>query len=316
MSEDFEYDVTLSFAGEQRDYVEAVAAELRSQGVRVFYDNYEQVNLWGKDLYVHLDYIYRKAARYCVLFASADYAKKAWTSHERRSAQARAFEENAEYVLPARFDETEIPGIPPTIGYLHLAELDAKDLADMIVQKIGPTQRSNFFPPDPIALYDALGVHGTSEEQYARDTAVQFFLALRRMTEDERHLLLDLFIEGCASRLPENVHVSLDLLRRANGSSPAEILSTLRGLSSLGILVEEYRDPDHADDNDMIAVSWENRIAYHDEEQNDWDVEYSTQVAREMVFNSAVDRCYECAKLALKNLDFSDLAVAAEHDSH
>jgi hypothetical protein len=65
-----EYDVCLSFAGEQRDYVEQVASRLRQEGIRVFYDGYEQVSLWGKDLYEHLDWAYRRAARYC-----EDYAK-------------------------------------------------------------------------------------------------------------------------------------------------------------------------------------------------------------------------------------------------
>src|SRR3954465_7598343 len=86
----FNYDVCLSFAGEDRPYVSRVAAVLLSRGVRVFYDDYEQVDLWGKDLYVHLDDVYRSAARYCVLFVSKHYASKLWTNHERQSAQARA----------------------------------------------------------------------------------------------------------------------------------------------------------------------------------------------------------------------------------
>ena len=88
--QDHEYDVCLSFAGEDRDYVRRVASELKRKGVRVFYDEYEEVDLWGKDLYVHLDDIYKNAARYCVLFVSQHYAKKLWTNHERRSAQERA----------------------------------------------------------------------------------------------------------------------------------------------------------------------------------------------------------------------------------
>ncbi len=35
---DFQYDVCLSFAGDDRRYVKAVAKELISKGVRVFYD--------------------------------------------------------------------------------------------------------------------------------------------------------------------------------------------------------------------------------------------------------------------------------------
>ena len=52
--EHFEYDVGLSFAGQQRDYVRDFANELTSRGVRVFFDDYEKAGLWGKDLYSHL----------------------------------------------------------------------------------------------------------------------------------------------------------------------------------------------------------------------------------------------------------------------
>jgi len=131
-----EYDVCLSFAGEQRDYVERVASRLRDEGVRVFYDDYEQVSLWGKDLYEHLDWVYQRAAKYCVLFASADYAKKVWTSHERRSAQARALHDIGTYILPARFDDTEIPGLRPTIAYIDLRRTTSAELAELIVRKL------------------------------------------------------------------------------------------------------------------------------------------------------------------------------------
>ncbi len=139
-----QYDVCLSFAGEQREYVQKVAAALRERGIRVFYDDFEQVSLWGKDLYEHLDWVYRKAARYCVLFVSADYARKVWTSHERRSAQARALEENTEYVLPARFDSTEIPGLRPTVGYVDLSSITPEELAERIVAKLGPRTPMTF----------------------------------------------------------------------------------------------------------------------------------------------------------------------------
>lgn len=132
----FSYDVCLSFAGEDRDYVERVAACLNSWGVRVFYDRYETANLWGKDLYNHLDEIYRKRAKYCVIFISENYEKKLWTNHERRSIQARAFSENQEYILPARFDDTEIPGILPTVGFVSLKGLTPEAFSQLIKAKL------------------------------------------------------------------------------------------------------------------------------------------------------------------------------------
>jgi len=131
----YPYDVALSFAGEDRWYVEQVANLLREEGIKVFYDKYEQVDLWGKDLYVHLDEVYQKHAKYCVMFISQNYAKKLWTNHERQSAQARAFQERREYILPVRLDDTEIPGIRPTVGYVDGRKNRPEEIAQMILIK-------------------------------------------------------------------------------------------------------------------------------------------------------------------------------------
>jgi hypothetical protein len=83
-----------------------------------------------------LDKVYR-SARYCVMFISRHYAEKIWPSHERRSALARAVEEKGEYILPARFDATEIPGLRKTIVYVDLAGKRPEDLVSLILQKLG-----------------------------------------------------------------------------------------------------------------------------------------------------------------------------------
>ena len=62
-----EYDVALSFAGEDRGYVEQVAAHLATLGVTVFYDRYETAELWGKDLAVHLGNIYSRDSHFVVI---------------------------------------------------------------------------------------------------------------------------------------------------------------------------------------------------------------------------------------------------------
>ncbi len=130
------YDVALSFAGEDREYVEQVASNLRESGVKVFYDKHEEVSLWGKDLYTHFDDIYRNQARYMVMFVSEHYARKVWSNHERRSAQARALQEKQEYILPARFDDTEIPGLRETLGYVDLRHKTPEQLSNLICDKL------------------------------------------------------------------------------------------------------------------------------------------------------------------------------------
>lgn len=130
------YDVALSFAGEDREYVEAVATELKRLGVNVFYDRFETANLWGKDLYQHLSKVYSEMARFTVIFISENYSKKLWAKHELKNAQAKAFKENMEYILPARFDDTEIDGITSTVGYISLDKVSPVELASLIIQKI------------------------------------------------------------------------------------------------------------------------------------------------------------------------------------
>jgi hypothetical protein len=132
------YHVAFSFAGEDREYVEKIAAQLTSDGVNVFYDKYEEVDLWGKDLYTHLKDVYEKRALFTVMFISEHYKDKLWTNHERKAAQARAFaESDKEYVLPAFFDKViEVPGLTGTTGYISLAKKTPEQVANLIVKKL------------------------------------------------------------------------------------------------------------------------------------------------------------------------------------
>lgn len=136
MAENRDYDIALSFAGEDRDYVDRVANLLKERGVKVFYDLFEEADLWGKDLYAHLSQVYLKRAHFTVMFISEAYANKLWTNHERKAAQARAFQEAVEYILPARFDDTDIPGVLPTVGYVSLANRSPEDLVSLITKKL------------------------------------------------------------------------------------------------------------------------------------------------------------------------------------
>ena len=114
--ESFEYDVALSMAGEDRGYVNPIAVQLRESGVRVFYDEFEQSAMWGEDLVVFLDTVFRKNSRYAVVFISRHYVEKKWPTHEGRSAHARALVEDSPYFLPVRLDDSELPGLQPTVA--------------------------------------------------------------------------------------------------------------------------------------------------------------------------------------------------------
>jgi hypothetical protein len=130
------WDVALSFAGAQRDYVEQVAEALQAQGVRCFYDADEQIDLWGKHLAEELPVIYGKQAAAVLMFVSAEYAERDWTRLERQAALARAVQERREYVLPARFDDTPLPGLPLDLAWIDLRGRTPQQFAAMIADKL------------------------------------------------------------------------------------------------------------------------------------------------------------------------------------
>lgn len=130
------YDVVISFAGEDRSVAEAISSNLVTRGINVFYDEYEQANLWGKDLYVHLTKVYKDDSKYCLMLISENYAKKQWTNHERKAAQARAFQENSEYILPLRLDDTEIDGVLSTTGYIDYRQTSLEKIIGMLTEKV------------------------------------------------------------------------------------------------------------------------------------------------------------------------------------
>lgn len=130
------YEIALSFAGEDRTFVDEVARQLQKMGVQVFYDLFETVTLLGKDLAAHFSEIYGKEASYCAMFISNNYAKKAWPQFERQHAQARALTIKREYILPLRLDDSEVPGLPSTIGYLDIRDMTPATVAGILFRKI------------------------------------------------------------------------------------------------------------------------------------------------------------------------------------
>ena len=146
-SDEFEYDVALSFAGEDKDIVDKFADLLRSKDIKVFYDKYEAAELWGKDLIDHLVNIYSRKARYCVMFISQYYPLKKWTNVERMAAQERAFRDANEYILPLRLDDTQVPGLAETTGYRDLRQHPMEDIVDLLEQKLIKSKSQSSLPP-------------------------------------------------------------------------------------------------------------------------------------------------------------------------
>lgn len=130
------YDLAISFAGEDREIARVIAHKITSLGHKVFFDEYEKSTLWGKDLYCHLTEVYSLKTRFCLMIVSEHYKNKVWTNLERQASQARAMKEHTEYILPLRIDDTNIPGLLPTIGYIDLRSTSLSEIVDLIRIKL------------------------------------------------------------------------------------------------------------------------------------------------------------------------------------
>ena len=91
-----------------------------------------------------------------VVFVSAEYVARDWTRLERRAALNRAVRERREYVLPARFDDTPLPGLLSGHGRDRSAHPDPQQFAAMLAGKLA-----------------ALGIIGAVTSASARDSAAQ-----------------------------------------------------------------------------------------------------------------------------------------------
>lgn len=136
-------DVCLSFAGEDKDYVEKVNRPLNAMGVRTFCYTVEGAE-WGEDLKEFLADVYQNRAKYCVVFFSRHYVGKPWPALELSHAAKRERKENRAYILPVRLDDTELPEAHKTRVYLDVRTLkEPEEVAYRIVRKLFDLWRLN-----------------------------------------------------------------------------------------------------------------------------------------------------------------------------
>ena len=70
------------------------------------------------------------------MFVSADYAAGDWTRLERHAAFSRAVAAAGMCVLPARFDDHELPGLLPDVVAVDPRRYTPAQFADLVVAKL------------------------------------------------------------------------------------------------------------------------------------------------------------------------------------
>lgn len=234
----FEYDVCISFAGADRPVAERIANAVLSNGMKrkVFYDEFENVTLWGEDLSNYLHDVYSKRSRFCLILFSHRYRQRAWTRHELRAALTRVLAERQAYVLPVALDEGAVPDEFASIGYWSFAPGDEQRIADATEEKI-----NNY-----------IGRHYLSVEEFAD-------LLTRVRVGDA---ILDGFREGIKARRAASdiaeaqAMTAVALIATANSDT---LLKPVRALIDL-VLFDDGIVGDLFDDNGDLAVFGDTKV--------------------------------------------------------
>ena len=132
------FRVALSFPGERRAFVEQVASHLADSvgRERVLYDKYHEAEFIRIDLDTHLQKLYHEQSELIAVFLCAEYEQKEWCGLEWRAIRDLIKRRQASIVMPFRFDNTEIPGLFSTDGYVSIGDRTPHDIAKLILERL------------------------------------------------------------------------------------------------------------------------------------------------------------------------------------
>src|SRR5215510_9672390 len=132
------FQVALSFAGENRTFVEGVAEHLRRNlgQDRVFYDRYYEAELARPNLDTYLMNIYREDTDLIAIFLCANYAQKEWCGLEWRVVRDVLKSRHDWEIMPFKFDDVIVEGLLSIDGYITINNKTPEEVASLILQRI------------------------------------------------------------------------------------------------------------------------------------------------------------------------------------
>lgn len=104
------YDIAVSYASEQRSYVERFVKKLRDLKLSVYYDRDAQASMVGNILDQELHKIYISESNRCILFLSNDYINKPVTKYESQIILSETLYQNG-FMYIFKFHDVTLPGL-------------------------------------------------------------------------------------------------------------------------------------------------------------------------------------------------------------
>lgn len=137
------FAVSLSYARERRPFVEKVRDELRrllddelkQTDQEIFYDDDYAHEAAGQNMDTWLQTIYRDQSELVAVFLCDKYIEKKWCGVEWGAINELSHKDRRR-VLPIRFNDTPIPGVPSMQGYINAENKTPEEVAKLIVRRL------------------------------------------------------------------------------------------------------------------------------------------------------------------------------------
>lgn len=144
---EFRYDVAVSYASEERPYVERVVRYLQMDGLKVFFAPDVQESLIGENMLEVFYPVYKRESMFVAAFVSEAYLKKDYTRQEADIALFRSKEEKRNCLIPIYFGKARLEALNRDINYLSADKQTENAVAYYIKEKVKKQKNSSGFGP-------------------------------------------------------------------------------------------------------------------------------------------------------------------------
>lgn len=146
----YKYDLALSYASEQKDYVSSVYKLLKRKGLSVYFAPAYQEELTGIDMTEEFYSIFHDQCLFIAAFVSNEYLQKKRPMAEAAIGQMRSREEGRNCLIPVYWGDARLPDFDPDINFLSAdkpAEMVTHYLAEAV--RIYTQKAAAATSPDP-----------------------------------------------------------------------------------------------------------------------------------------------------------------------
>lgn len=138
----YKYDIAFSLAGEQKEFAQKLKNFLAENGLNCWIYTEHEHELAGRTMPNQFLNIFTQDSKYCIPVVSKDYIRKRWTELEGKYILQR-WMSNEDFLIPLSLDNSIIPDLPTTVGYISLNNRSTKEIASLILKRVGLEESSD-----------------------------------------------------------------------------------------------------------------------------------------------------------------------------